>query len=131
MESYPSILPAPLRDSYSLANTPNIRRSQFASGRIRQRKLDNTTRMVITPTFRFNQSQFSIFAGWHKHKISDGADQFTINLHGLNGLHTQTAQMISGEYSSRFNDGFWDVTTTLEVFNPVAITESDLNAELS
>ncbi len=131
MEEYPSVLPDPLWDSYKITPISNIVRSTMESGRIRQRRSDTSTHFNFSLTWRFTRQQYAIFASWHKHKINDGTDQFYITIDGLNGRARHIVQMQGGIYQPTFNNGFWDVSTTLECFNPTPMTEADLDSELS
>lgn len=135
MENFPSKLPAPL-GAVAFEGDSSVLRTNMESGRVRQRRIASMAPRRTDLRWLMTDDQHAIFCAWHKFKISEGADSFTINLPvkgGVGNLQTCTVRIVDGLYSDSWdNDScMWMVQCKIEIDTPPFLTESELNVALA
>ncbi|MCC3720520.1 hypothetical protein LLQ54_20155 [Rouxiella badensis] len=125
--SYPSeYLPIPLWDGYGLKPISPILRTQFTSGRSRQRRLYKSTPTEASVTWMFSDGEAQLFELWFRETVNDGVAWFNMPLRTPLGM---------SDYVCRFTDiydgptptggKYWQFTATLELWErPVLPAES-------
>ncbi len=132
MEIYPSgYLPSPLFD-YSGETEQTSEIIEFDAGNKRHIRKSSNIREVYTLRFIYSNDQIEFFRGWHKHKISQGADTFLMDLM-INDVYDRFQVTIEeGRYiSNRASDDHWEVTFKIFIEDTHIISEQDLDAILN
>lgn len=132
MAVFPEVLPNPIVSSYGINPEDPVIRTEFEKGPKRARNRFTSAPTIIPVLWRFTRLQFEIFEAWHRHKINNGADWFTVNLLTASGFN---------EYEARFNKMWsskpvgkscimWDVSAELEIPDRVFMNETILDTYL-
>lgn len=126
MATWPSTLPKPTRDGYTLEPVdPNLR-TDMEAGPSRFRR-----RFTATPTdnkvrFRFTRLQFEIFEAWWTHEISDGALWFTMPIYNGKGEGTTEAHFVGTWKADFAGPNSVSVTAALEWRTRPIMTAAEL-----
>jgi len=117
MAAWPSTLPSPLMDSYSIEPEDPLVRTDFESGPARVRRRYTAAPSLIRGKIRLTKTQFGIFEKFHKNDLKDGAESITSMpmLNGV-GISLVTARCV-GMWSASVvpQSNVWDVVIALEV----------------
>ncbi|CAM3408143.1 hypothetical protein BS639_17910 [Rouxiella silvae] len=116
--NYPAdYLPTPLQDGFGLTPISPLLRTQFTSGRARQRRLYKSTPTQAAVTWLFTEGESQLFEAWFSEGLTDGVSWFNMPLRTPLGL---------GDYVCRFTDiydgpvlvggKYWQFTATLELW---------------
>ncbi len=114
MPTFPTQLPAPLINGYTLQPQDVGIRTSMDSGIARTRKRFSTRPITTVPVnWLMTQNQFAIFDAW---MLAYASDWFSINLAGGLGLQTVLARLV-GTWTSMpaGSSALWSVSATLEV----------------
>lgn len=131
METWPvAKFGAPLYDEFGFGNRAAVERTPMDSSRIRKRKLATVNRKVIPVIFNFDDETLAAFQAWHEFKVNLGVDDFTMYGNLGDGEKTYTVNM-GGNYQADHVDGRWQVQITLEILNPIIMTEAALDTWLA
>jgi hypothetical protein len=122
---YPSYLPSPVRDNYDINHVSPFARTSMSTGRARQRRVFTYVPSIVTITWYMNDIEASLFEGWFKYGITDGAEWFNIDL--------KTPVGNFAPYECRFTEMYdgptiddarnWRFTAQLEIRERPVITE--------
>lgn len=118
MIQYPDYLPLPEREGYEFQHISPFIRSQFVTGRARQRRRYTSVPSMLSLSWFFEKkAQAGLFEIWFSESLKDGADWFEMPL--------QTADDSKAFYQCRFADMYngpvliandsWRITAVLEV----------------
>lgn len=116
--NYPSGLPYPTREGYSVKYTSPLLRTNMASGRAIQRRMFTTVPAIYNVTWVFtSDTDAAAFEAWFRDSLLDGAEWFNCPMKTPIGL---------GNYVCRFTDIYqgpnpygtcaWAVRAELEMF---------------
>ena len=100
MPAFPINLPKPTQ-SYSATNDPKLVTNKFETN-FRQRVRYSRTEETISVSWLFTQLQYDLFLYFHKNLIANGSLPFDIDVIGLDGLKSISAQMIDGKFQARY-----------------------------
>lgn len=118
MPSFPSSLPAPLLEGYSLSPVdPSVRTDMEVGGqRVRRRTKARNDRVDLS--WCFSDSQMATFRAWFEDDttgVSGGSSWFDIKLNiGLGGMTDEEARFTSVWKATRDNQ-VWKVTANVEI----------------
>jgi hypothetical protein len=127
-ETYPVGLPGVHRDNYqSGSSATNVRRTQMASGRIRQVRRFTLDTRVQGVQWKFTQAQFAEFVAFHA-TLRKGYDYFYIDLPFGDGPRTVLARFVGGQFKRKQLHPHWIVTASLEVEEVPYMDEEILEA---
>ena len=73
---YPTDLPRPLQQGYSVKHAPNMLRTAMADGYTRQRLVNQGAPDTANITILLNAEEYKKFVKWYKADIRSGADWF-------------------------------------------------------
>ncbi|ORL62911.1 transposase [Pseudomonas putida] len=89
---YPSQLPPPLQESYSLETFDPMVRTQMVTGRARQRIRFRSVPTFINASFIFNEAQAGFFEAWHARTLDNGIEWFNCPLQTAEGMKDYEAR---------------------------------------
>lgn len=130
MPAWPSTLPAPNRDGYTLNPAPAFIRTNMDGGKARQRKRFTSVPTSIPLQWLFTQQQLAIFEAWWKYQINLGTSTFTMQLYNGKGYNNYNVRFIK-EYSAPVARGiYFYVSAQVEVFDMLTMSPTELQAYL-
>jgi len=137
--SFPSLLPLPTFEGFSIEPVDAVLRTEMESGPARQSLEFTDTPTGIATRWRFTAWEFALFESWFRYKAKEGAEYFSITLLGGLGMVEHEARFM-GEGSkpyvakpSRGGPGSgarWIVTTRLEIRQRPVLSEEALDIAL-
>ena len=77
---YPTDLPRPLQQGYTVKHAPNMLRTQMADGYTRQRLINQGAPDTVNVTILLKDAEYKRFIQWYKADIKSGADWFIMPL---------------------------------------------------
>lgn len=77
---YPTTLPMPLQDSYSLSVKPNILRTTMSDGYTRQRLVNQGAPYSLSCTVQLSGGQWREMLAWYKTELVSGTNWFVMPL---------------------------------------------------
>jgi len=114
--NYPSQLPMPIQDGYSIQHVSPLLRTQMQSGRARQRRIFTSVPSMVSVSFFFQSvGEAQLFEGFFQHTLKDGAEWFNMPL---------KTPMGSKNYECRFTDiygpiepqnDYWRTSAQIEI----------------
>ncbi len=125
--TFPSNLPYPKVDGYSIKPDEAIVRTDMEAGPARQRRRYTQTPSKITVNWMMTRDQFSLFEAWYKYHAKEGAEWFYITLLGGLGLIEQEARFTQQFEASLYNGILWEITSELEIRDRPTLSEGALN----
>lgn len=124
--SFPSLLPYPLADSYTIKPDEAIVRTDMEAGPARQRRRYTQTPSKITVKWIMNKEQFALFEAWYKFHAKEGAEWFYISLLGGLGLTDQEARFTK-QFEATLSKGyFWSISSELEIRDRPTLREDGM-----
>lgn len=112
--TYPAELPIPLRDGYSPGYTNNIRRTQMASGRSRNRRVFETVNGSITAKIQCTDTQALLFESFYN---LAGANWFNMPLRLPGSVVRNYVVRFSGIFGGpNLVANLWQYTCSLELY---------------
>ncbi|HAJ72429.1 MAG TPA: hypothetical protein DCO68_10165 [Methylophilaceae bacterium] len=118
MQSWPTTLPLPSTESYSINPQSSVIRTNMEAGPAKYRKRFTAVPYDVTAQFLMTPAQMAIFKTFYNTTINLGADWFIFNGLDLgNGYATNSEVHIVGEPQEVKMDGLWRVSLKLEVRN--------------
>lgn len=122
------LLPRPQRNfNFSVSNS--TLRTKFDSGRTRQRKRFTKDFRTISVAWSFNDDEFYYFESFVKETLSNGQEWFEMELIQGDGFKTFYVRIVGGVYKATYDEVmYWNVTATLELEDPAALTAEELAA---
>jgi hypothetical protein len=116
MPAWPSTLPSPQHNGYSLEPIDAVARTDMEVGKMRMRSRVTRQPLHLTVAWYFTNLQLSVFEAWWEQQINRGAAAFTITLRNGYGAQTVTARFLGPYKAPSAGRGLgWDVSATLEV----------------
>jgi len=119
MSSWPTTLPAPLANGYSLKPVDQSIRTNMEVGAARSRRRTFARNDKVPVSWLFSDDQMAIFRTWFEHGTTGaagGAAWFSIVLSiGTGGMATVTARFIGPFTANRIDRANWVVTAELEI----------------
>lgn len=88
-----------------------------AAGNIDQRARFDVEVQRHNVRFVMSDFEYGFFRAFMKHKISNGADWFLIHLAFKEVTESVAARFVDATYKAEHDNGFWQVSATLEVEN--------------
>lgn len=77
---YPTDLPRPLQQGYTVKHAPNMLRTAMADGYTRQRLINQGAPDTVNVTILLKDAEYKRFIQWYKADIKSGADWFIMPL---------------------------------------------------
>lgn len=77
---YPTDLPRPLQQGYTVKHAPNMLRTTMADGYTRQRLINQGAPDTVNVTILLKDAEYKRFIQWYKADIKSGADWFIMPL---------------------------------------------------
>lgn len=123
--SYPTALPRPQRDGYSITAAAAAVGTARERAAERCRRIGRGSRSAVALVWHFTPAQFAVFAGWWRYDLDQGSLPALIVL--PNGT-ADTAQPVRflGAYTAEDLDGRWRVTVAAELLAPPRISADDI-----
>lgn len=120
MAAFPSTLPPPVYDGYSLTPVDPVLRSNMESGAPRSRLLTRARNDIVAVQWMFTQAQMAIFRTWFDADIATGAAGgaawFSINLTTGGGEIAACDARLAGMWQASLLPGNrWAVSARLEI----------------
>lgn len=118
MATWPSTLPAPLRDGYGGAPVDPTQRTDMEVGAARARRRTFARNDRLNVAWRFSDTQFDAFRTWFENtaEADGGAAWFVILLPiGNTGATSQEARFVGGFQFNQVGLDCWSVTARIEV----------------
>lgn len=130
--TWPSTLPLPTVQGYSVQPGEAILRTEMEAGLARQRRRFTDVPTKVSVRWIMRRDQYAIFEGWYRWHAREGASWFAITLLGGLGLLEQEARF-TRQFSSRLLAGgtLWEITSELEIRERPVLDEGLLNLLLS
>lgn len=116
--SWPSSLPMPTLDGYSIKPKSRTVRTDMESGPARVRRRFRRVPTVIQVAYIFDQAEFQTFEYWFENTLNGGAEWFAGPAANGAGITTVQCRFIDSEgpYEARpLGGGLWSVTAAMEV----------------
>lgn len=133
-EVYPhSDLPGPIYDGNSYQQIDPVLRTPLDAGGYKPRRRFTKTPTIWKVRFRFvSELEFQIFEAWHRFKINDGADLFTMSITVSTGKSQSHSCYFTKMYKHvKTTDGVWDVTAEIMIDDRETQSESWLDTQLT
>lgn len=129
---WPSTLPLPTVQGYSVQPEDAILRTEMEAGLARQRRRFTNVPTKVSVRWIMRRDQYAIFEAWYRWQAKEGANWFTITLLGGLGLLEQEARF-TRQFSARLLAGgtLWEITSELEIRERPVLDEGMLNLLLS
>lgn len=129
---WPTTLPLPTVQGYSVQPEDAILRTEMEAGLARQRRRFTNVPTKVSVRWIMRRDQYAIFEGWYRWQAKEGANWFTITLLGGLGLLDQEARF-TRQFSARLLAGgtLWEITSELEIRERPVLDEGLLNLLLS
>lgn len=119
MSTWPSTLPAPTVDGYSIEPFDQTIRTDMESGAARTRRRTRARMDMINVAWKFTDTQMSTFRAWFENDstgAAGGAGWFTVSLNVGDGGITSKEARFNGVFKPNLlSKSVWNVTATLEV----------------
>lgn len=119
MAIFPTTLPLPNYDGYTLDPEDNIVRTQMESGLARVRRRSRARRRKLKLTWEFTDAEFYVFEQWVDSPFgtNGGVEWFTIDVAMGDGLKNYECRFqAQPPWSATLQEGmYWTVTATLEL----------------
>lgn len=114
--TWPTTLPLPTVEGYSVSPGDAIIRTEMDAGLARQRRRFTNVPTKVSVRWIMRRDQYAVFEGWYRWYAQEGASWFTVSLLGGLGLLDQDARF-TRQFSSRLIAGgtLWEVTSELEI----------------
>ena len=125
MPAWPSTLPAPLLDGYSLKPDSRLRRTEMESGPAKQRRIATAGPTVVTLSWIFNRQQYAVFSAWFHHIVADGQEWFDMTLRTAQGENTVRVRFKEPP-TDRYTAPFWRVEANCEIESIPLMTPAEL-----
>ncbi len=122
--TWPTTLPLPTVQGYSVQPGDTILRTDMESGLARQRRKFTNVPTKVSVRWIMRRDQYAVFEGWYRWSAKEGASWFSITLLGGLGLQEQDARF-TRQFSARLLAGgtLWEVTSELEIRERPVLTE--------
>jgi len=133
MAIYPSTLPRPQKDSYSIEQEGGVIKTQMTSGLARHRRVSANPPSKISVKWLFGEVEYAIFEAWFLYEAKMGAEWFDVELLGGQGITTHQTRFPENSYKAVFNKEVnkWAVSAVLEVLNRPTFTRGALSLYLN
>lgn len=113
--NYPSYLPK-VSNAYNVAANTNVIRTQFDTGKYRQRQRFENVTYNLNVKWEFTDDEYLLFEIFHRGSLKNGTEYFNIDLALTNGIRNLEARFVGADYKATYKGNLnWDVTATLEV----------------
>jgi len=122
-ETYPSTLPKAEIGSFSYGVASDSVRTDSDDALYYRRRRSETMIYTVSVSFIYSDSEMEDFREWYTTDLSNGSEIFDIDLAFGDGLKTNTAKFVGGEFNYSYLSGRndWEVTAKLEVWAPDVI----------
>jgi hypothetical protein len=120
MATYPTTLPAPLNEGYSLKPADNTIRTQMDSGAARVRATSSARLDKVTLSWLYTSQQLATFRAWFDSAAgaAGGTAWFSVSIPtGHGGYTTETARFTTGTFGANPSGLLWKVTAEIECRN--------------
>lgn len=118
MPSFPSSLPLPLIEGYSIQPLDQVIRTDMETGAPRARRRTKARLDRLSVRWRLSDAQMQIFRSWFSDDVNGaggGSIYFSIPLRvGTGGIATNQARIVRWE-ASLLSPSLWEVAAELEV----------------
>ena len=132
METYPKSMLPDIKDKSEIRYEPRINRTEYDSGRIRQRLLDDQRTLYYRVQWLKSDYQKTIFESFYRHKLKHGNDWFLLDIPVSQGFREAEVRFISGTYSYDYvQDGMWYISANIEVTSEYELSEEALDTILN
>lgn len=126
MADYPEGLPGPILNGYSSNNQQAFIRTQFITGRARNRKLYSYVPQYVDAQFVLTAGEMRIFESWYQAVANDGEAWFNIELTLPTGSSKREARFVQAYDGPRPYGPFqWSYTASLELRERASFPASD------
>lgn len=126
--TWPSQLPVPVVDGYTLAPQDATVRTEMEVGPARQRRRSTAMPTQVTMKCIMTRTQFQIFEAWFKYKALDGAAWFVMPVANGSGV-TDTDARFTAPYQAAALPGLtFEVSATVECRTMAMLSEAELEA---
>jgi hypothetical protein len=119
MASWPTTLPNPQVNGYSLAPVDETVRTNMEFGAARARRRTSTRNDQLSAAWQMTDAQYTAFRTWFDDSttgISGGASWFTVTLAiGTTGMQSVTARFVGPFQAAAFGYLNWNVSGKLEI----------------
>ena len=115
--NYPTQLPAPVQNGYSMQHVSPLLRTGMQSGRARQRRIFTSVPSMLSVSFFFKTAgEAQLFEGFFQHTLKDGAEWFNMLLKTPMG-YKQTECRFADIYGPiELEQGlYWRTSATVEI----------------
>ena len=112
---WPTTLPLPAIDGYSLHPGEAILRTEMEAGPARQRRRYTQVPSRISARWVFRREQFALFEAWYRWHAKEGGEWFEINLLGGLGLVVHEARFTRPFDAQPRSGVLWEVSSELEI----------------
>lgn len=125
--AYPSTLPKPNIQGYSLTPQQNVIRTDMEAGAARQRRRFTRETTTATVTWLFTIQEMSVFEYWWENLAQHGAAWFTMSIISGKGVQTVNCRFTE-PWKATARPGLFDVSATLEIENIPTINSTQYAA---
>lgn len=116
MPTYPSSLPVYKLDNYSFEISPEVVRTQYHTGRARQRKHFEKRDDVFNVTLSLTNAELDTFENFVTSDLENGSLTYTGPYYTSDVQYSGTLEIIRGEYSFRLvPPDRWEVSFRMEL----------------
>ena len=114
--NYPTQLPAPVQNGYSMQHVSPLLRTGMQSGRARQRRIFTSVPSMLSVSFFFeSKTEVQLFEGFFQHTLKDGAEWFNMPLKTPMGYYAVECRF-ADIYGPLELDGlYWRTSATIEI----------------
>ena len=113
--TWPTTLPLPTVDGYSIHPGEAILRTEMEAGPARQRRRFTQVPSRVNVRWIMRRDQFTIFEAWYRWFAKEGGSWFEIELLGGLGLLKQEARFTRQFQAQLLNGVLWEIQSELEI----------------
>lgn len=113
---YPTELPIPLQDGYSIQHVSPLMRTDLDSGRARQRRRFTSVPSNVSVNWFMTEGEAIVFEGFFKHTLLDGALWFNCPLRTPMGCKLYECRFVDiYDGPNLDNTYYWRFSATIEI----------------
>ena len=114
--NYPTQLPPPIQDGYSVQHVSPLLRTQMQSGRARQRRIFTSVPSMVPVSFFFqNAGEAQLFEGFFQHTLKDGAEWFNMPLKTTMGTKSYECRFVDIYGPLEPQNDYWRTSAQIEI----------------
>lgn len=124
MATWPTNLPVPIIDGYTIEPQQTFIRTDMDQGQARQRRRFTTAPTVYQVSWMMDENEFGIFESWYRDEADNGAAWFDVSLRNGKGMQTVEARFMQSWSSAFLGYPYYRLSAQLEVRNRPIDTRS-------